>query len=91
MAITAAIKKLLNGATPGLFKAKLGDIVAAQQTKLDTIADSANNYTLPAAVTGTIGGVNKGVAVVDATDAASAITQVNALLASLRTAGVITT
>ena len=35
------------------------------------------------------GQVKKGVAVVNATDAASALTQLNALLASLRTAGVI--
>jgi hypothetical protein len=91
MGISATVKKLLNTAAPGLFKAKLGDIVDAHQTKLDTIEENANAYTLPAAVTLTIGGVKKGVAVANATDAASAITQVNALLASLRTAGVITT
>lgn len=43
------------------------------------------------ASTGTAGIVKKGVAVVDATDAATALTQLNALLAALRTSGVITT
>ncbi len=43
------------------------------------------------ATTLAFGTVKKGVAVIDATDAGSALTQINALLASLRTAGVITT
>jgi hypothetical protein len=68
-----------------------GLMSAADKTKLDGIAASANNYTLPNAGTSTRGGVLKGVAVVDATDNASAITQVNALLASLRTSGAIAT
>lgn len=41
------------------------------------------------ALVGTPGLVKKGVAVVNATDAASALTQLNALLASLRTSGAI--
>lgn len=91
MALTADQIRLLNHATPGLYKAGIGDIIAEQQEKLDSIEDGANNYTLPAAVTDTIGGVKKGVAVVNASDNATAITQLNALLASLRTAGVIVT
>jgi hypothetical protein len=68
-----------------------GLMSAADKTKLDGIAASANDYTLPNAGTLTRGGVLKGVAVVDAKDNASAITQVNALLASLRTSGAIAT
>ncbi len=66
-----------------------GLMSAADKTKLDGVAASANNYTLPAAGVA-IGGVKIGAAVVDATDAASAITQLNALLAALRTSGAIT-
>ncbi|KZE41347.1 head fiber protein [Microbacterium sp. T32] len=44
---------------------------------------------LPAATPTIAGGVKKGVAVANATDAASTQTSLNALLASLRTAGVI--
>lgn len=50
---------------------------------------SGASYTLPAATASVIGGVKRGVAVVNATDEPSAVTQLNALLASLRTAGVI--
>jgi hypothetical protein len=58
-ALTAAEKKLLNNATPGTKKVKLGDRLSP------------------------------GAAVVNATDAATAITQLNALLAVLRTKGII--
>jgi hypothetical protein len=44
---------------------------------------------LPAASSSVVGGVKKGAAVANATDAASALTQLNALLTSLRAAGVI--
>lgn len=50
-------------------------------------ADGSN--ALPLASASTAGLVKRGVAVVNATDAATALTQLNALLASLRTAGVI--
>lgn len=46
---------------------------------------------VPAATTSVVGGVKKGVAVANATDEASAVTQLNALLASLRAAGTIAT
>lgn len=46
-------------------------------------------YVLPEATSAALGGVLMGAAVADATDAATALTQLNALLASLRTAGVI--
>lgn len=63
------------------------------KAKLDGIASQANKYELPAAST-SLGGVKQGVAVADATSGVSATaenvaTQLNALLASLRTAGVI--
>lgn len=74
MGLTTSEKNLLNNATPGLAKAKLGD-------KVDAISNVATT-TAP-------GLVLKGAAVVDATDAASAITQLNALLASLRASGAI--
>jgi hypothetical protein len=66
-----------------------GLMSAADKTKLNGIAASANNYTLPAASSGAIGGVRQGVAVPDA--AADPVTKAefDALLASLRTAGVI--
>lgn len=57
--------------------------LAAEIIKLQNAA-----YILPAAGAA-IGGVKRGVAVVNATDATSVIAQLNALLASLRTAGVI--
>ena len=44
---------------------------------------------LPAATSALAGGVLEGAAVVNATDAATAITQLNALLASLRASGAI--
>ena len=65
--------------------------------KLDRRAVSAANFlkpdgtsAIPSAATASVAGtVKRGVAVVNATDAATVITQLNALLASLRTAGVI--
>lgn len=89
MAISAFFKNLLNKATPGLYKVKLGDIIAEQQAKLDTIDESANNYTLPAASDSVAGGVLQGVAVADAAGANPTKAEFDALLASLRTAGVI--
>jgi hypothetical protein len=74
MALSAAIKKLINNITPGAKTAKLGDLVEA-----GTAAATATAQ----------GQVKMGAAVVNATDAASALTQINALLASLRAAGTI--
>ena len=48
------------------------------------------SYVLPAATTATLGGVLEGAAVADATSE-TVLTQLNALLASLRTAGIIAT
>ena len=48
-----------------------------------------NKYTLPNASSSAIGGVKQGAAVADATGSEDAHTKLNALLASLRTAGVI--
>lgn len=65
-----------------------GLMAATDKSKLDGIASGANNYSLPAAGAA-IGGVKQGAAVADATDADDVVAQLNALLASLRTAGVI--
>lgn len=62
--------------------------------KLDGIADNANNYTLPNASASVRGGVLMATAVADLAgteDAAAICTKVNALLAALRTAGILTT
>ena len=64
------------------------------KSKLDNIADNANNYTLPNASASVRGGVLMAAAVADLAgteDAAAICTKVNALLAALRTAGILTT
>lgn len=67
-----------------------GLMSSADKSKLDGIKNGANNYVLPAAGT-SLGGVKQGAAVKDATSAEDIVAQFNALLASLRTAGVIAT
>lgn len=67
-----------------------GLMSSADKSKLDGIENGANNYVLPAAGT-SLGGVKQGAAVEDATSAEDIVAQFNALLASLRTAGVIAT
>lgn len=71
-----------------------GLMSSADKTKLEGIEAQANKYVLPAAGA-SLGGVKQGTAVADAsTELASAenvAAQLNALLASLRTAGVIAT
>lgn len=59
------------------------------KAKLDGIASQANKFTLSAATSSVLGGVKQGVKVDDATGQEDAHTKLNALLASLRTAGVI--
>lgn len=57
-----------------------------------TKGSTYNNYTLPNATTATIGGVKQATAVADlegTEDAAAICTKVNALLAALRTAGIL--
>ena len=66
-----------------------GLMSATDKKKLDGIAANANKYTLPNASSSTVGGVKQGAAVTDATGSEDAHTQLNALLASLRAAGVI--
>lgn len=63
------------------------NFTSALESKLNGIADNANNYVLPAAST-SLGGVKQGVAVADAAGGDEK-DKINALLASLRTAGVI--
>lgn len=65
-----------------------GFMTGADKTKLDGISAGANAYTLPAAGAA-LGGVRQGAAVADAD--ADAVVAINALLASLRAAGVIAT
>ena len=71
-----------------------GLMSSTDKSKLDGIADNANNYTLPNASASTRGGVLMAAAVADLAgteDAAAICTKVNALLAALRTAGILTT
>lgn len=65
-----------------------GLMSSADKSKLDGIANNANNYVLPAAGTA-LGGVKQGVAVADATSAEDIVAQFNALLTSLRGSGAI--
>lgn len=71
-----------------------GLMSAADKTKLDGIAAQANKYVLPAAGS-SLGGVKQGVAVADASTELASVenvaAQLNALLTSLRNAGVIAT
>lgn len=71
-----------------------GLMSSTDKSKLDNIADNANNYTLPNASASVRGGVLMATAVADLAgteDAAAICTKVNALLAALRTAGILTT
>ena len=65
-----------------------GLMSATDKKKLDGIAEQANKYTLPAASKSAIGGVKQGTAVADAAGGDEK-DKINALLASLRAAGVI--
>ena len=70
-----------------------GLMSSTDKSKLDGIADNANNYTLPNATTSVRGGVLMATAVADLAgteDAAAICTKVNALLAALRAAGILT-
>lgn len=66
-----------------------GLMSSTDKKKLDGIAANANKYTLPNASPSTVGGVKQGSAVTNATGSEDAHTQLNALLTSLRTAGII--
>lgn len=71
-----------------------GLMSSIDKSKLDGIEDNANNYTLPNASASVRGGVLMATAVADLAgteDAAAICTKVNALLAALRTAGILTT
>lgn len=62
------------------------------KTKLNGIAENANNYSLPAATSAALGGVKQGAAVAAVTadaDAATIAEKVNELITSLKAAGVI--
>lgn len=62
------------------------------KTKLNGIAENANNYSLPAATSAALGGVKQGAAVAAVTvdaDVAALATKINELIASLKAAGVI--
>lgn len=77
MPISAANKRLINNISPGAAKAKLGDLVAAHEDATQ------------AATASVAGVVKQGVAVAAAAGAAPTKAEFDALLASLRTAGVI--
>lgn len=69
-----------------------GLMSSTDKSKLDNIEENANNYTLPNASASTRGGVLMATAVADLAgteDAAAICTKVNALLAALRTAGIL--
>ena len=71
-----------------------GLMSSTDKSKLDGIANNANNYTLPNASASVRGGVLMAATVADLAgteDAAAICTKVNALLAALRTAGILTT
>ena len=81
-----------NTTYPEATGSEAGLMSAADKTKLNSIAANANNYVLPAASSAAIGGVKMGTAVEDLAgteDAAAICTKVNALLAALRTAGIL--
>lgn len=62
------------------------------KTKLNGIAENANNYSLPAATSAALGGVKQGAAIAAVTadaDAATIAEKVNELITSLKAAGVI--
>lgn len=72
-----------------------GLMSSTDKSKLDNIAENANNYTLPNASASTRGGVLMAGAVadttVDGTETATTVaTTLNSLLAALRTAGILT-
>lgn len=80
-----ATTDLATTTTPGLMS-------QSDKSKLNGIANGANNYSLPAATTAAIGGVKKTAAIADLAsdaDAATITTKLNSLLAALRTAGVV--
>lgn len=84
------VQDLLNRATPGTAEAKLGDIIVAIQADIETL-EAAPGYTLPAAATGTLGGVMLATAVPNsvAADLPTLVTNFNSLLTALRAAGVL--
>lgn len=73
------------GKTGQVTTSKDGLMIANDKKKLDGL----NNYTLPAATSGALGGVKQGAAVTDAAQTNVTKEEFNALLTSLRNAGVI--
>ena len=77
-----------NAATPSAN----GLMSATDKSKLDNIVSNANNYTLPNATTSVRGGVLMVASITDLAgteDATEICTKINALLAALRTAGIL--
>lgn len=69
-----------------------GLMSAADKSKLDNIASNANNYTLPNATTSVRGEVLMAASITDLAgteDTTAICTKINALLAALRTAGIL--
>lgn len=87
---TATTAAAGNHTHPDATTTAAGFMTSTMVTKLNGIAASANNYTLPASTATVRGGALRGAAVEDATnDPEDLVTKFNALLASLRAAGLI--
>lgn len=84
MAISADQQKALNNMCKVAQEIKLGDEIKALES-------GGGSYTLPTATTSVLGGVKQGAAQADSTAStiAGLVSDFNALLAKLRTAGII--
>lgn len=80
--------KTLEGKVVEATASTAGLISAADKSKLDGIAANANNYTLPAASTGAIGGVKKVATVAKATGETPTKAEFDALIDALVSTGI---
>uniref|UniRef100_A0AAU8GHU8 Head fiber protein n=1 Tax=Salmonella phage vB_SEnST11_KE23 TaxID=3161174 RepID=A0AAU8GHU8_9CAUD len=72
-----------------VYATKLIDVGTGKSVSVSDLVEGGSGYTLPAATTTTLGGVKKASSQADsvATDVAGLVTDFNALLAKLKTAG----
>jgi hypothetical protein len=89
--ITGKPAVIAAGATQAAARTAIGAGTSSLAIGTTSVTAKAGDYAPPNAGAATRGLVLQGVAVVDATDEASAVTQLNALLAALRTSGTIAT
>ena len=76
----------------GLIMSADGLMSKEDKAKLDTIANNANNYSLPNATTSIVGGVKQAAtveALEEADEIATVISTVNTLISNLKTAGIV--